>query len=156
MKSFDAIDAAQGTAVLSLILWSKVAATNLGLGGAKNKAGGRAPEDTYQNKSDDVSEGAKVAQDRAQRIVNNDLENIPYTMVLAWASVFFIYHGRNTDKLAQAHLIFYILFVASRIAHSISYSLGNSYSRSAAWAVGLLCSFAIGIICAIASFRLRE
>ena len=36
--------AIQATAILSIILWTKVFITNVGLGGAKNNAGGRAPE----------------------------------------------------------------------------------------------------------------
>ena len=60
------MQAIRATAVLSVILLTKVVATNLGLGGAKMNAGGRAPEDKYQAKAEDITEEAKVTQDRAQ------------------------------------------------------------------------------------------
>lgn len=142
----------QATAVLSLILWTKVFITNVGLGGAKNNAGGRAPEDTYQANPNEVSDEAKVAQDRAQRIVNNDLENITYTMVLAWGSVFCIAMGSGSGKYGLAHIIMYSLFVLCRIGHSIVYAKKLTTARSLIWLVGVLCSFGIGINGAIASF----
>jgi len=62
--------AVQATAVLSAILWFKVFATNIGLGGAKNNAGTRPPEDTYQKNAAEATEEDKTNLDRAQRIVN--------------------------------------------------------------------------------------
>ena len=147
--------ALRATATLSILLWSKVAFTNLGLGGAKMNAGGRAPEDTYQKSADEVTEEAKVAQDRAQRMVNNDLENIPYTMVLAWGSMFCIYFMENEsvrDQHAMAQIILYSLFVVARIGHSIAYAKGLAYPRTAIWMLGFMCTFAIGINGAVASF----
>lgn len=147
------MQAIRATAVLSVILLTKVVATNLGLGGAKNNAGGRAPEDKYQAKAEDITEEAKVTQDRAQRMVNNDLENIPYTMILAWGSMYCIVMGGN-DKHAMAQIVMYSLFVLCRIGHSITYALGMSTARTLVWAVGVLCSFGIGINGAIASFAI--
>lgn len=152
------VQAVRATAVLSILLWTKVAATNVGLGGAKNEAGGRAPEDTYQKKSDEVSEDAKVALDRAQRMVNNDLENIPYTMILAWGSLFCIYFGDDAairDQQALSHIVLYSLFVAARFGHTITYAKAWAYPRSLVWLFGWMCSFAIGINGAVASFRVQ-
>mmetsp|Transcript_29796 Transcript_29796/g.65594 ORF Transcript_29796/g.65594 Transcript_29796/m.65594 type:complete len:161 (+) Transcript_29796:114-596(+) len=151
------VQAVRATAVLSILLWTKVAATNLGLGGAKNEAGGRAPEDTYQKKSEEVSEEAKVAQDRAQRMVNNDLENIPYTMVMAWGSLFCIYFGDDDavrDQQALAHIVLYSLFVVARFGHSITYAKAWAYPRTLAWLIGFMCTFAIGVNGAVASFKI--
>mmetsp|Transcript_30674 Transcript_30674/g.89584 ORF Transcript_30674/g.89584 Transcript_30674/m.89584 type:complete len:161 (+) Transcript_30674:51-533(+) len=149
------IQALRATATLSILLWAKVAATNLGLGGAKLNAGGRAPEDTYQKSADEVTEESKVAQDRAQRIVNNDLENIPYTMVMAWGSMFCIYSMDNEsvrDQHAMAQIILYSLFVVARIGHSVAYAKGLAYPRTAVWMLGFVITFAIGINGAVASF----
>lgn len=152
MSQLSWLDSAlRATAVLSVILFTKVVVTNLGLGGAKNKAGGRAPEDTYQADPDEVSQSAKVAQDRAQRIVNNDLENVTYTLTLAWGSMYCIVLA-GSDEHALVHTVLYSLFVACRVAHSIVYAKGISYARSVLWVVGVLCSFGIGINGAIASF----
>ena len=171
----------QATAVLSLIIWTKVFVTNLGLGGAKNTAGTRAPEDTYQHQPSSTTstnnnndgeeeaggtnneEKAQQTQDRAQRIVNNDLENIPYTMVLAWGAAmciasnsgFFVpltAHGRRAVAYGTAHIVLYTIFVVCRIAHSIVYALKISTARSLLWLVGALCSFGIAMNGTIASF----
>ena len=144
--------ALQATAVLSAVLWFKVAATNVGLGGAKNNAGTRPAEDTYQKDAGDASEADKANLDRAQRIVNNDLENIPYTMVLAWGSMYCI-GFTGADGNALVHIVLYSIFVASRIAHSVVYIKGMSTLRSLAWLAGALCSFGIAINGAIASFK---
>lgn len=156
----------QATAILSLLLWTKVVATNLGLGGAKAKAGTRAPEDTYQhqrtsnddndndNDNDDggVSAAVAAANDRAQRIVNNDLENIPYTMVMAWGalvSIIMVGAGGDTvtlGRLCLAHTVLYSTFVAMRIMHSIAYIYALAYVRTFVWAIGLLCSFGLAIL----------
>ena len=63
--------AVQATAVLSAVLWLKVFATNIGLGGAKNNAGTRPEEDSYQKDAAEATEEDKTNLDRAQRIVNS-------------------------------------------------------------------------------------
>ena len=153
--------AVQATAVLSAILWSKVFVTNIGLGGAKMYAGTRPAEDTYQKSAETATEEEKQNLDRAQRIVNNDLENIPYTMVLAWGSVYCIGQSAaagsgsssSVDRAALAHIALFTLFTVSRYAHSIVYMRGLSTVRSIVWLIGVLCSFAIAINGAIVSFK---
>ena len=151
--------AIRATAILSVILWTKVVATNMGLGGAKMKAGGRAPEDTYQvTDTSQITEEAKTAQDRAQRMVNNDLENIPYTLVLTWGSLYCITSAAEAVDVkgyAMAHIILFSIFVVCRIMHSIVYSMGLSTARSLVWLMGLLCSFGIAINGAIAAFKIQ-
>mmetsp|Transcript_40393 Transcript_40393/g.49209 ORF Transcript_40393/g.49209 Transcript_40393/m.49209 type:complete len:161 (+) Transcript_40393:146-628(+) len=147
------------TSILTVLLWFKVVITNLGLGGAKAEAGTRAPEDFYQKENEEASPEAKAAQDRSQRIVNNDLENIPYTMAMAWGSLFCIFLSEasgsgKSDGLATAHMICYSIFVAARYGHSISYKFGVAIARSLVYLVGLLCSFAIVIIGAVAAFEI--
>lgn len=147
--------AVQATAVLSAVLWFKVCSTNVGLGGAKNNAGSRPAEDTYQKDAAEATEEDKTNLDRAQRIVNNDLENIPYTMVLAWGSLYCIeMAGAGADSNAFAHIVLYTIFVASRFAHSIVYIKGMSTARSLVWLFGVICSFGLAINGAIASFKI--
>ena len=148
--------AVQATAVLSAVLWFKVFATNIGLGGAKNNAGTRPAEDTYQRNAADATEEDKSNLDRAQRIVNNDLENVPYTMIIAWGSVYtigLVGSSSSADSHAMAHIVLYTIFVVSRYAHSIVYIKGLSTARSIVWLFGALCSFGIAINGAIASFK---
>ena len=89
-------------------------------------------------------------------MVNNDLENIPYTMVLSWCALFCIYlsNDNTTDKLAMTHVVLYTTFVLCRIGHSLSYSYGYSMIRSIVWAIGILCSFGLSINGCIASFHI--
>lgn len=42
------------SSILTCLLWTKVFATNIGLGGAKKNAGQRAPEDKYQTNEADA------------------------------------------------------------------------------------------------------
>ena len=152
------ITAVRSTALLSLLLWTKVAITNLGLGGAKMIAGARAPEDFYQKKTEEASAEALAAKDRSQRIVNNDLENIPYTMALAWGAMFLIFFGADEstrDSQSMAHIVLFTIFVVARICHSVVYSMGLSVPRSAAWATGFLCTFGIAINGTIAAFQIE-
>lgn len=152
------------TAILSTVLWAKVVMTNLGLGGAKLYAGGRLPEDTYQvTDSSKITEETKKAQERAQRIVNNDLENIPYTLVLTWGALFCINCATTTataaapddvEGNAMAHIVLFSIFVFSRIAHSIVYLKALSVARSLIWFLGLCCSFGIAVNGAIAAFKI--
>lgn len=144
--------AIQATAVLSAVLWFKVFSTNIGLGGAKNNAGTRPAEDTYQKNAAEATEEDKTNLDRAQRIVNNDLENIPYTMVLAWGSLYCI-NQAGAESHAFAHIVLYTIFVASRFAHSIVYIKGLSTARSIVWLFGAICSFGLAINGAVASFK---
>mmetsp|Transcript_39918 Transcript_39918/g.120188 ORF Transcript_39918/g.120188 Transcript_39918/m.120188 type:complete len:155 (-) Transcript_39918:1084-1548(-) len=146
----------QTTSILTVILWTKVFVTNIGLGGAKQNAGGRAPEDTYQKPKDEVSGEDAANLDRSQRIVNNDLENIPITMIMAAGSAVVIHLVGSTNgyDLSLAHTVLYSIFVAARFGHSIAYARGLSIGRSLVWLVGVLASFGIGINGAIASYRL--
>lgn len=148
--------AIQVTSILSIILWAKVFATNMGLGGAKNNAGGRAPEDGYQTPASEASDEAKVSMDRAQRIVNNDQENIPYTLVLTWGALYCLNaaDASSVEGNALAHIIMFAIFVACRIVHSVVYSKGLSTARSLVWLIGALCSFGIAINGAVASFKI--
>mmetsp|Transcript_32926 Transcript_32926/g.60355 ORF Transcript_32926/g.60355 Transcript_32926/m.60355 type:complete len:154 (-) Transcript_32926:84-545(-) len=148
------IQAIRATAILSVILFTKVFVTNIGLGGAKWNAGGRSPEDKYQTNAEEASEDAKAAQLKAQRIVNNDLENITYTLTLAWGALYCIVLG-GSDWNAWAHIVIYGIFVFCRYGHSIAYMSGKSYLRTTFWTLGVTCSFAIGINGAVATFGIE-
>ena len=95
----------------------------------------------------------KEAQDRAQRIVNNDLENIPYTLALCWGAVVCILGNAKgpLKGLVVAHILFMTLFTIGRIGHTIAYIKMLSYPRTIFWLFGLLSTLGIiinGIIAA--------
>ena len=149
-----ASQAFQVNAIVSLSLWLKVLYSNLMLGGAKMKAGRRAPEDTYQMTADKVKPEAIADVDRAQRIVNNDIENIPYGLILGWISLFCATRNTTVDEaLLTAQGVLIVVFGAMRIAHTIAYKFALSYARSIFWLGGVFAVTGLGIIAIIASFR---
>ena len=111
----------QVASVVTLILLVKSIFSNLVLGWAKYVVGARAPEDTYQknissddNEQDEESVSARDFLGRSQRIVNNDLENIPIGLIVVWASAL----CQVEEKM---HLVLCGLFAAMRVFHTISY-----------------------------------
>ena len=80
------IKAVQVTAVLTVLLWLKVVVVNVSLGAKKLYAVTRVLENTYQTCPEVVPPEASINQDQTQRMFNNDLENVPYTMAMVWGS----------------------------------------------------------------------
>jgi hypothetical protein len=143
----------QVSSIVTLILWLKVLYSNVMLGGAKMKAGKRAPEDVYQIPQDKAKPDSLAEVDRTQRIVNNDLENIPYGLITAWTSLFCIYRNSVADPgLLTAHVVLMVVFGAMRVGHTIAYRFALSYARSFLWTIGVLSVIGLGIIGIIASF----
>lgn len=80
----EAVVSLQTASIVTLVLFIKFYVSNFSLGAAKGRAGMRPPEDQWQ--AAEIGEDAKQAADRAQRIVTNDLENIPFGLIFLWAS----------------------------------------------------------------------
>jgi len=142
-------------AIVSFGLWAKVLYSNLMLGGAKMKAGRRAPEDTYQMSADRVKPEALAEVDRTQRIVNNDIENVPYGLILSWASLYCVARMLTPNPAlitAQASLV--IIFGCMRVGHTIAYQSALSYARSLFWLGGVLASMGLGVVAIVAAFML--
>ena len=117
------------------------------------KAGIRAPEDysllphpNDQDKNKDETKQkerelrAKQNVERAQRIVANDLENIPLGLVVIFASVFVLFVMQNKDETTHLfHCIFVIGFTVGRILHTVFFLLRNSFFRTISFALSLTC-----------------
>jgi uncharacterized MAPEG superfamily protein len=151
------LDSLRASAILTVVLVVKQLFTNLNLGGVKVKAGTRAPEDTYQQRPSDPDEQERLdaSQKRAQGIVNNDLENIPTGLLIAWASQFCIFFGGDADvrgDQAVAHIVLFGIFVGCRIGHSICYSLAWSWMRTVMYVVALISELGMGANLIVAAF----
>jgi uncharacterized MAPEG superfamily protein len=147
--------AMQVTSIVSLSLWVKVLYSNLMLGGAKMKAGRRAPEDTYQMSQDKIKPEALAEVDRTQRIVNNDLENVPYGLIMAWGSLICLSRLPTPDSgLYTAHSVLVAVFAGMRVGHTVAYRYALSYTRSLLWISGVLSTIGLGVVAIIASFRI--
>ncbi|KAF0716241.1 Aste57867_2952 [Aphanomyces stellatus] len=128
--------------VCTLLLYIKYVVTTL-VGGYKNQlAGLRAPEDTPDQKQhfglvvDDVeadqSHQARVEAARWSRIVANDLENLPFGLVLVWASISV---GGDSGVIGVSVIIFTI----ARLLHTLFYALAQSHARTASYLTGVVC-----------------
>lgn len=123
--------------------------------GNKRFAGGsRPPEDQQltqltqgQSQSyglENVSEQAKVEDIRWQRIVMNDLENIPMGLLMAVISVLV---GGNSF----VNSLFFITFTVCRFAHTYCYAYELQPYRSYIWIGGVLSVFVIGFNALVAA-----
>jgi uncharacterized MAPEG superfamily protein len=76
---------------------------------------------------------------RAQRVIMNDLENIPISLIAFWMCGVACKTG---DSSAAAQVIWLVqLFTAARLAHTASYFLGITVLRSAVFMVGYVSVF---------------
>eukprot|EP00300_Choanocystis_sp_HF-7_P036700 c52586_g1_i1.p1 GENE.c52586_g1_i1~~c52586_g1_i1.p1 ORF type:complete len:160 (+),score=36.96 c52586_g1_i1:44-481(+) len=114
-------------------------------GKAKGKAGVRPNEDSKFFGQQDITKQATEEVERWNRIVMNDLENIPMGLIIIWASTL-------TAENATAHLILCITFCVGRYLHTVSYALGLQPWRSLSYFLGLLSVIAMLINDGIGTF----
>jgi uncharacterized MAPEG superfamily protein len=74
---------------------------------------------------------------RAQRVIMNDLENIPISLIALWMA------GAACKKGDSAAQVIWLtqLFTAARLAHTASYFMGITLLRSVVFAVGYVSVF---------------
>lgn len=158
-------DVLKATMFCTFILFLKMFAVYVGQGGAKGKAGLRPPEDAgmvsnwkkeqgFQAKLDGSEETKKAAErvDRWNRVVMNDLENIPIALILAWGSVLSGV-GRHGEGLAVVYIIALCLFTVMRVLHTISFVYSLQPWRTIAYMVGMISIFVIGVCGLAAAFE---
>lgn len=116
-----------------------------------------------------------MSLDRAQRIVNNDQENIPYGLIAMWASALTLSAGKDSQPLT--HLILVILFTIARVAHTcvhprligllacllpaplthlprVTYAYKLSLLRTLSWSLGVLATIALFVNCIVSAFEM--
>jgi len=98
----------------------------------------RAPEDKIQQPTQADATKAFDDSKRWERIVMNDLENIPWGMIMMWACVL-VQADRVTTLVAAA------VFLVARVLHSICYIYQLMPWRTYCWALGVLANFTLGI-----------
>ncbi|OQR86661.1 hypothetical protein ACHHYP_10301 [Achlya hypogyna] len=137
------IGAKQAWVVSSVVLYAKCLGAAMIQGGKRFAAGSRPPEDkifrkfnpTKQAQSFGVDKTAVSAtaleQDiRWERIVRNDLENIPMGLLVAWGSV----QSGGCDAVTAAAIA---TFTAARVYHTYAYAQGLQPHRGNAWLLGV-------------------
>jgi glutathione S-transferase len=114
-------------------------------GSKRTKAGSRAPEDASGDvKQNFITEttdaGLLEAEQRWQRIVQNDLENIPIGLLITFASLIAADYSSPIT-----HIVFVCIFTVSRILHTFSYAYGKQPWRSLSWMFGVIAMFGMVI-----------
>uniref|UniRef100_A0A6B2LPA5 Microsomal glutathione S-transferase 1 n=1 Tax=Arcella intermedia TaxID=1963864 RepID=A0A6B2LPA5_9EUKA len=133
---------------VTLVLTIKFIGTTLIQGGKRFKGGSRPPEDGAFSIAP-----AKVLQDfgvspsssqarledvRWQRIVHNDLENIPLGIIVAWGSLLSCYSER-------AHVALAVAFCLARILHTWAYAQALQPHRAIFYTIGLVCTLSLAL-----------
>lgn len=94
------------------------------------------PEDAETYGSGEVADSDLAVVDRAQRALRNDVENIPIFLVLAWCFV-----AMNIYPAACA--VYFGIFAAARIAHTVFYLRPLQPYRTISYTVGTLVSLTL-------------
>ena len=73
---------------------------------------------------------------RWQRIVQNDIENVLFGIVIMWASLF-------SAASSTVHAVSVLVFTVARIFHTLFYAKEIQPHRAIAWVVAILAIFVI-------------
>ena len=141
------------TSLCTLFLVFKFYFTITIQGGKRFRAGTRPPEDAKLSLARGSPQhfGLKAGQEltekemkikfddiRWQRIVMNDLENIPLGLIIAWSSL-------QSAYSPLIHSIAIILFTVARTLHTYSYAKMLQPSRAIYWVLAVLSTFVMAI-----------
>ena len=125
-------------AALTVILFFKMAAISIVQGIARTRGGAfTLPEDATLFGAKLVAEELPIVQ-RAARAWRNDLENIPIFLFLGFIFVM-------SPFSVGAEEIYFAVFAAARIAHTIFFLNAMQPWRTIAYTVGALTSFALAV-----------
>lgn len=123
-------------AITAIVLALKMSAIAFVQGRARTGAGVFLnPEDAATFGGKAVPEEPEIVQ-RAARAWRNDLENIPIFLILAW-----IYVAAGLS--AGAFVIYCLVFMAARIAHTICYINSIQPWRTVAFTIGTIAMVAL-------------
>ena len=123
-------------AITAIVLALKMSAISVAQGRARTSAGVFVnPEDAKMFRVTQASEEAPAVQ-RAARAWLNDLENIPIFLILGW-----IYVAAGLS--ATAFVVYCVVFVAARVAHTVCYLNSIQPMRTIAYTVGALATLAL-------------
>lgn len=139
------------TALVTAALWGKFFLTVSGQGKQRFLSSNRPPEDGrwgIHNKEKPTGFGLNDSpasmkeqvekQQRWDRIVMNDLENIPIGLIVSWASAFVSGLDGTSDGFSTLHIVGVLMFGVGRVGHTISYINALQPHRTWSYATALL------------------
>lgn len=123
-------------AITAIVLALKMSAISIAQGRARVAAGIFVnPEDARTFHANQAPEEAPTVQ-RAARAWLNDLENIPIFLILCW-----IYVAAGLSS--TAFVVYCVVFMVARIAHTICYLNSFQPSRTIAYTLGAIITLAL-------------
>eukprot|EP00457_Paulinella_chromatophora_P020722 gb/GEZN01022844.1/.p1 GENE.gb/GEZN01022844.1/~~gb/GEZN01022844.1/.p1 ORF type:complete len:158 (+),score=11.80 gb/GEZN01022844.1/:44-517(+) len=137
-------DTLKYTVIATGVLYTKCFLTNFYQGGKKFPACARVKEDyeaTGRPIPDPTSKSVKEAKDELVRwvnISNNDLENIPMGLLVAW-STYLALSTKGMSVSTKSHRLNHgllALFVSARLAHTVAYAWKKQPARAIMYALG--------------------
>mmetsp|Transcript_53673 Transcript_53673/g.100593 ORF Transcript_53673/g.100593 Transcript_53673/m.100593 type:complete len:161 (+) Transcript_53673:32-514(+) len=149
----------QTSSILSFLLYLKYFTTNQRWGLLKGNANMRAPED-FINNPDATADDVEAAN-AAGRIVQNDLENIPFGLVFMWASALCILGaqvaGKDVESSCLAHVVLSVIFFTARVLHTVVYSVLKVFVlRAVLFFVGTSALLGLGIVSMVEAFHMSS
>uniref|UniRef100_A0A0G4HFH5 Uncharacterized protein n=1 Tax=Chromera velia CCMP2878 TaxID=1169474 RepID=A0A0G4HFH5_9ALVE len=133
-------------ALCSYILFAKMLFSSLYLGNAK-ALGGRVLIEDERGEMEVSEEQKKLVEyreDKAQRMMDVDLETVPLTLILVWGS--YLTLGYAPQEVAIAYMTFVAFVTFAKIIHGISYIVNWRWGRFLGHIFGIL-----GMICLAAN-----
>jgi uncharacterized MAPEG superfamily protein len=125
-------------AITTIVLAIKMAAIAIVQGRARTSTGVFInPEDATVFGGKPAAEEAPMVQ-RASKAWRNDLENIPIFLIIAWI---YVYAGLS----AGAFVIYCLVFMLARVAHTICYLNSIQPARTISYTVGAVAMLALMI-----------
>lgn len=117
----------------------------------KNNFDGRTTK-AYQETPTPDQTAAIASEQRWNRIVMNDLENLPIGLIVAWASYISCTSQKSNTGVFVAHDVLVLLFLAGRLLHTVAYAKGLQPWRTIGHFVAILavgCLTIVGFVAAL-------
>eukprot|EP00933_Yihiella_yeosuensis_P060888 TRINITY_DN63687_c0_g1_i1.p1 TRINITY_DN63687_c0_g1~~TRINITY_DN63687_c0_g1_i1.p1 ORF type:complete len:242 (+),score=40.82 TRINITY_DN63687_c0_g1_i1:43-768(+) len=138
------------TMLSTALLTVNVLLSSVMLGLAKFKVGARPPEDAklarkfgeqdFGNVQANASPEDTSSMRRWERILANNLENVPLCLICAWGSLFVL---PSAGAAKSIHMLLVAGFAVARCTFTAAYALSAQPLRTIAWIAGLGCQLAL-------------
>lgn len=134
----------------TFIMWLKFFIT-LQIGGAKSHAtGNRTKEDlNSEKKIEEITQEMKDDEVRWWYIELNDIENLPYALILFWASRYLVVNNSGGQLTL---CITFPIYVVSRILHTFSFAYALLIPRVICFVISVTCMCVCGLDGIVCSF----
>jgi glutathione S-transferase len=119
-------------------------------GGPASPASAAEDPASRSSTASEPAEEAGAEEARWNRIIANDLENIPIGLVTAWASLLAA-GASQRQACATAHNVCVLVFLVGRVGHTYCYAHKLQPARTYAWTLALLGVMAMAFNCFAAS-----